>query len=259
MGNPAGIANGGFDLIDDLIARFPNPLAAGEEQAIREFIKREQDAGRDDNYEQLWCFAFQDQANSLHPWLLTTPEATLNGGVVHVAGQGFDMNATNGNYITTGHLLGVDGAAIATAEDAFVNVHIGSDVAPGVGVKNVVDTSADPNLSRIFLQLRPSSVSRAALNAEFLAYSLANEGPDQLRGIIKGGGRLEQYIDGLFVQGQPQTAIQLTELPINIGNNSGATLDGIIRGFWVGTHVGFNHLGAYDSWVTFLTDIGALP
>lgn len=84
-------------LIQPVIDRFPNPLAPGEEVAIRSFLEKEIENGNFLLYDEFYFFGLADTQNALTGWISKT--ATNNGGTKKA--QGFEFDQSVLQYIDT--------------------------------------------------------------------------------------------------------------------------------------------------------------
>ena len=237
-----------------VIASFPNALAVGEEDFIREYINREVIAGRLQQLDSFSCFGLADEANALWDWVRLT--SMTNNAAVKQA-DGFSFNGTTA-FIDTGFNPSVDGVNYSLNDaQAAAFVKTNNDIAT-----NRFLFSSDIQLE---LQQQPASNRlRQRLNSgnrfeDGEPYFTDNSLYTSIR---ETSSIIRVYKNGSILPGTSNTiSSDIPNQAVVIGSDSAfsTNFNGTLSSFLIGSAVGFDQSDHYNSLVTLLTSLGVLP
>jgi hypothetical protein len=244
--------------VSPILARFPNPLSAGEEDAIRTFVHAEVDNGNWFLMDEFQCYALSDSSNAVIGWK-GNGNATLIANPTHNGTySGFYFNGTNQSLNTNINPSAFDtnfrlGSGFSLVWKGYSNVAANNTVIGGSGNWYRMRSSVDRYQGGINNEYSASNCPvRADVNSS-----------DQLVGIIRevsSASGMKEVVNGVKSTTFGAAASTLANAKIHIAAKSGTSefSNCSIDAFSTGIAAGFDFAAHHTNLTNLLTSLNAL-
>lgn len=239
---------------NELIDSFPNPLAPGEEDIIRNTVHSMVRDGSWQKLDSFACFALADPVNALWDWKRLT--GMTNNGAVHGA-NGYSFNGVD-QYIDSGY--NPTNSSLASSSDLMQGVFLKQDAGTTDGA---LCGSINTSINFFFIQFAGSRTDLIArnLSALNLSFGLDNINDSFYSDVRSGSNSISAYKNGLEVDSDVSTTIGDLSARLFIGarsnlNTAERFFEGTISTFLAGAAIGVDQGKLYNIIQQLLTDLG---